>query len=205
MKIVLAHRGITYNYKDNTLNSLFEIFNYTSYQYNLGVELDVNLSKDHKVFIYHNKEIDGQKLDKLNYEDILKLDKDIPLLEEVLEKFNNTEYYVNIELKNYHDDIVYLCYYISEYVTKYPNVKYIFSSFDALIKRFLRFAGIKCYKISDTDEKPGSIVHYTQDSKYAVGVYTLFDSEFEDIYLANALKYDIIITDDIKKLFTYIE
>ena len=53
MKIVLAHRGITYNYKDNTLKSLFEIFKYKPNKYNLGVELDINLSKDHKVFIYH--------------------------------------------------------------------------------------------------------------------------------------------------------
>ena len=192
MKTVLAHRGITYNYKDNTLKSLFEIFKYKSDKYNLGIELDISLSKDHKIFIYHDREIDEQKLDK-----------DIPLLEDVLIKFNNTEYFLNIELKNYHDDIVYLCYYLSEYVTKYPNIKYIFSSFDTIIRRFLGFAEIRCYKISDIDDVPSSIIHYTQNNKYAVGVYTIFDSDFEDKYLDNVLKYDIVITDDIEKLLEY--
>lgn len=204
MKIILAHRGITYNYKDNTLNSLFDIFNYTSKKYKLGVELDINLSKDHKIFIYHDKEINGQDLSKLNYEEILKLDTDIPLLEDVLVKFNNTEYVLNIELKKYHVDIIYLCYYLNELVRKYPNIKYIFSSFDYIICRFLKFAYIKCYKISDIDEKPSSIIHYSQENKYAIGVYTIFDSDFEEKYLDNVLKYDIVITDDIEKLLKYV-
>jgi len=204
MKIILAHRGITYNYKDNTLKSLFDIFNYTSEKYSLGVELDVNLSKDHKIFIYHDKEINGQDLSKLNYEEILKLDTDIPLLEDVLVKFNNTEYVLNIELKKYHVDIIYLCYYLNELVRKYPNIKYIFSSFDYIICRFLKFAYIKCYKISDIDEKPSSIIHYSQENKYAIGVYTIFDSDFEEKYLDNVLKYDIVITDDIEKLLKYV-
>ena len=204
MKIVLAHRGITYNYKDNTLNSLFEIFKYKSDKYKLGVELDINLSKDHKVFVYHDKEIHGHKLDQLNFNDILKLDKDIPLLEDILIKFNNTEYFLNIEVKNYHDDIVYLCYYLSELIIKYPNVKYLISSFDLKVRRFLNFAGIICYKISDKDENPGSIIHYSQENKYAIGVYTIFDSDFEDKYLEKVLKYDIIITDDVEKLLNYV-
>jgi hypothetical protein len=158
------------------------------------------LSKDHKVFIYHDKELNGQELSKLNYEDILKLDSYIPLLEDVLKKFNNTEYFLNIELKNYPEDIVYLCYYLSELVTKYPNIKYIFSSFDPTIRRFLSFAGLICYKISDIDEEPCSIIHYSQENEHAIGVYTIFDSKFEDRYLENALKHDIIITDDIERL-----
>ena len=146
------------------------------------------------LFIYHDKEINGKELSNLNYEDILKLDSDIPLLEDVLIKFNNTEYFLNIELKNYIEDTVYLCYYLSELVIEYPNIKYIFSSFDLIIRRFLRFAGLLCYKISDVDEEPNSIIHYTQENEYAIGVYTVFDSDFEDKYLDNSLKYDIVIT-----------
>ena len=204
MKIVLAHRGITYNYKDNTLKSLFEIFKYKSDKYQLGVELDINLSKDHKVFIYHDREINGKELDKLNYEEIINLDDDIPLLEDILIKFNNTEYFLNIEIKSYHEDVVCLCYYLSELMIKYPNIKYLISSFDLKVRRFLRFAGIICYKISDIDEKPGSIIHYSQENEHAIGVYTIFDSEFEDKYLDKALKYDIVITDDIQKLLNYV-
>ena len=200
MKIILAHRGITYNYKDNTLESLFEIFKYKSDKYKLGVEFDINLSKDHKVFVYHDKQINGKNLDELSYEEILKLDNDIPLLEDILIKFNNTEYFLNIEIKNYHNDVVCLCYYLSELMTKYSDIKYLISSFDLKVRRFISFAGIICYKISDVDEKPGSIIHYTQENEFAIGVYTIFDSEFEDKYLDNALKYDIVITDDIEKL-----
>ena len=57
MKIVLAHRGVTYNYKENTLKSIFEIFKYNSKKYNIGVEIDINISKDNKIFIYHDEEL----------------------------------------------------------------------------------------------------------------------------------------------------
>ena len=61
-----------------------------------------------------------------------------------------------------------------------------------------------CYKISDVDEEPSSIIHYSQENEYAIGVYTVFDSEFEDKYLESSLKYDIVITDDIEKLLKYV-
>ena len=36
MKTILAHRGVTYEYNDNTIESLCDIFNYASTKFKLG-------------------------------------------------------------------------------------------------------------------------------------------------------------------------
>ena len=201
MKIVLAHRGVTYNYKENTLKSIFEIFKYNSKKYNIGVEIDINISKDNKIFIYHDEELQNIKLHKLNYNEILKLDPDIPLLEDILIRFNNTNYFLNIELKSYGNNL-YLCNYLNELTKKYSNIKYIFSSLDKKIVNILKLEEINCYKISNPDDNPGDIIHYSQVYRNAIGVYTIYDSNFKCKNIDNFLKYKIIITDDIDKILS---
>tara|TARA_Y200000002_G_scaffold249198_1_gene206408 strand:- start:284 stop:892 length:609 start_codon:yes stop_codon:yes gene_type:complete len=201
MKIVLAHRGVTYNYKENTLKSIFEIFKYNSKKYNIGVEIDINISKDNKIFIYHDEELNDIKLYKLDYDEILKLDPDIPLLEDVLVKFNNTDYFLNIELKSYGKNL-YLCNYLNELIKKYSNIKYIFSSLDEKIVNIFKLTEINCYKISNPDDNPGDIIHYSQVYRNAIGVYTIYDANFKYTNIDNFLKYKIIITDDIDKILS---
>ena len=202
MKIVLAHRGVTYNYKDNTLKSIFEIFKYNFKKYNIGVEIDVNISKDNKIFIYHDEEFNNIKLHKLDYNEILKLDKDIPLLEDVLDRFNNTNYILNLDIKSFTNNTIHLCNYLNELIKRYPNINYIFSSFDNKIINILKLEKIDCYKISKPDDNPGDIIHYSQMNKNAIGIYTIYDVNFNYENIDNFLKYKIIITDDIDNILS---
>jgi glycerophosphoryl diester phosphodiesterase len=203
-KILLAHRGITYNYNENTIESLCDIFNYNSDMFRLGVELDINFSKDEKIFIYHDSHINNISLNTLTYDEIIKCNSEIPLLEDILKKFINKDYVLNIEIKSYHENKIMFCYLLKQLVDKYKNLNYIFSSFDKRICRFLAFGSIKCYKISDIDEDDGTIVHYSQiNNNKAIGIYTIFDKDFDNIYLKDIKNFDIIITDDIKQLLEY--
>ena len=80
----MAHRGIFYYYKENSLDSILEIFNYKSNKFKLGVEFDINLTKDDNLIIYHDKTINNENINNLTYEQIKKYDNSIPKLEEVL-------------------------------------------------------------------------------------------------------------------------
>ena len=100
VKIIMAHRGIFYYYKENSLDSILEIFNYKSNKFKLGVEFDINLTKDDNLIIYHDKTINNENINNLTYEQIKKYDNSIPKLEEVLDHFINKDYILNIEVKN---------------------------------------------------------------------------------------------------------
>ena len=85
MKMILAHRGIIKNnYKENSIESLCEIFKYSLNKFKLGVELDINMSKDNKIFIFHDSEINTIKLHTLTFQEIQNLDKNIFLLTDLL-------------------------------------------------------------------------------------------------------------------------
>ena len=198
MKTILAHRGITYNYNDNTKNSLFEIFKYKSSKVNLGVELDINITKDNLIVVYHDEKINEQKICDLNYKDILNINSNIPLLEEILIEFNNTDYFVDIEVKSNTENKIYYCNLIHDLVSKFTKLNYFFSSFDKDICTLLGFENLTCYKILDIDEKPKesnflreykflnfknkekNIVHHSYSNSNSIGVYTIYDKEFDE-------------------------
>ena len=66
----------------------------------------------------------------------------------------------------------------------------------------LKLEEINCYKISNPDDNPGDIIHYSQVSRNAIGVYTIYDSNFNYKNIVNFLKFKIIITDDIDKILS---
>lgn len=203
MKTILAHRGITYNHPDNTVKSLTEIFNYTSNTIKLGVELDINMSVDGQIFIYHDQHINNIQLNSLTYNQILKLNKDIPLLTTILHLFNNSIYILDIEIKNYPPDTVRYTQLLFNIIKSY-NVNYFFSSFDQFICNLCNNNNLLCYKLSDIDEEPGDIVYYTQNTTTAKGVYTIFNNDWRDEYIHSIKDVDILITDDVDKIIEII-
>ena len=99
--MILAHRGIIKNNnKENSIESLCEIFKYSSNKFKLGVELDISMSKDNKIFIFHDGEINNIKLHTLTFQEIQNLDKNIFLLTDLLNQFDNKNYVLDIEIKN---------------------------------------------------------------------------------------------------------
>ena len=226
VKIIMAHRGIFYYYKENSLDSILEIFNYKSNKFKLGVEFDINLTKDDNLIIYHDKTINNENINNLTYEQIKKYDNSIPKLEEVLDHFINKDYILNIEVKNYPENKERYCKIIIDTLKKYHNIggnvleehqgvgpywytqrpiNFFISTFDKNIYNIFINNNFECYQISEYNKEPKDIVHYSQINSDAKGVYTIFDEEFDDILLQKLHNIEILITDDIRKLLKYFD
>ena len=70
MKLILAHKGIHYKYPENSLESIIDIFKYKSNKFNLGVEFDINLTKDNKLILFHDEMLNDKKINNLFYKEI---------------------------------------------------------------------------------------------------------------------------------------
>lgn len=203
MKFILGHKGIHYKYPENSLESIVEIFKYKSDKFKLGVEFDINLTKDNKLILFHDEMLNNKKINDLFYKEIKLLNKNIPLLEDVLKQFNNKkDYIIDIELKEYPKDKLLYCNILINLLNKY-NLNYFTSTFSKEINNILKSKNIKCYLLSDEKSYGGDIVHYSKITDNCKGVYTIFDNEFNCKYLENISKIDILITDDINKLINY--
>ena len=207
MKVILAHRGVSYKFEENSIEAFCAIFNYTS-KFQLGVELDINLSRDNKLFVYHDKTINNIPLHNLTYDEIKSRNNNIPLLEDVLQRFAGLNYVINIEIKSYPDNKQSYCDLILQTVKKYKvnyKVKYFFSSFSDTICQIIKNKNQLCYKLSDINEKNGCVVHYSEINENTKGVYTLYDKDFNENHLPKIKHIGILITDDIKKTLDYFE
>jgi len=203
MKFILGHKGIHYKYPENSLESIVEIFKYKSDKFKLGVEFDINLTKDNKLILFHDNMINGKKINNLFYKEIKMLNKNIPLLEDVFKKFNNKkDYIMDIELKEYPINKLLYCNILIDLLNKY-NLNYFTSTFSKEINNILKNKNINCYLLSDEKSYDGDIVHYSKITENCKGVYTIFDDEFNCNYLDNISNIDILITDDINKLIKF--
>ena len=84
-KLIGGHRGSPKKAKENTLES----FSAAISDHADFIEFDVRYSKDKKLIIHHNPDLDGNILNEMNYEEIKLLSKSkgykVPLLEDVLD------------------------------------------------------------------------------------------------------------------------
>lgn len=83
-KLIGGHRGSPKKAKENTIESFSEaIIDGADF-----IEFDVRYSKDKKLIIHHNPDLEGNILKEMNYSEIVKLSENkgykIPLLEDVL-------------------------------------------------------------------------------------------------------------------------
>ncbi len=203
MKILLAHRGVHYNNPDNSLNAIKNILNYSSDKFKLGVEFDINLTKDEKLILFHDEKLDNNEIINLLYNEIILINKDIPLLEDILIHFQNKNYILNIELKDYPESKLKYCDILINLLKKYDDVIFFTSTFNIEIYEILKSNNIICYLLS-YDNSLGDIVHYSQITSNSIGVYTLYNDNFDEKYLNEIKDIDIIITDDIDKLIEYL-
>ena len=205
---IIAHRGVTENgLVENSLKSLTAIKSFNK-DINLGIEFDIQLTADNKIIIFHDEKIKKKVVEQITYSEILEIDKDIIELEELLIEFSNTNFLLNIELKNYSNNLDRLNIFtkiLKETVSKY-NVNFYYSSFDINICKILD----NCYFISeDINDKNVKITDYKYINKFdnLIGVYTLFDSiNFDISFLEEAVSNNIryLITDNVEKLINYL-
>jgi len=190
---IIAHRGVTSKYPENTLESFIEIKNIKS-DYKLGIEFDVIMTKDKQLVINHDQHIGNINLEELDYN---KSELKLCTLKDIFEEFHDTNYLLDIELKRYsNNDINIYCELVTNLIKQY-NLNYFISSFDSKIVNKLN-----CKQISNknTTDKT-DICDYNSIKDNCCGVYTLYDENFnedllEEIYNSNII---YLITDDIHK------
>ena len=100
--IEIAHRGYSDMYKDNSkeafISSVENCFDM--------IELDIQLTKDKKIIIYHDIFLDDKLIKNLDYKEILDIDKDILSLEEFFEIIDISKIKIYLDIKGNVIDIV---------------------------------------------------------------------------------------------------
>ena len=97
-KNLIAHRGVCYNYRENTIEAFCEAI-----KNNYIIELDVRLTKDNKVVVFHDSNLFrivgiNKNISDLSYLELEEIIK-VPTLIEVL-KFVKGRVPIIIEIKN---------------------------------------------------------------------------------------------------------
>ena len=208
---IIAHRGITENgYNDNSLESLLEIKNIKS-DFNLGIEFDIQITKDNKIILYHDEYLNNNKISDLLYSQIIEMNTKIIKLDDILKEFNKTNYLLDIELKSYLDDgFDKYTDIVIDIISNY-EFNYILTSFNLNIVDLLKKKNIlNVYLISeDLDKVKTNITNYKLYNSFSniIGIYTLYDDGFNENILKDLLRSDIIllITDNVEKLNNYLK
>lgn len=234
MKIILAHRGVIGENKENTLGSLKAIKKYSNTtDIKFGVEFDINLTIDCQLVLYHDEYITGTeiKIKDLTFNELKLLNDDITLLGEVLDEFDGSDYILDIEFKEYPVDKVLFCNVFIELINKYKQINYFTSSFDKSIVKYLREKNIMSYKLVDKKDSMSIseintinednknvqfIINYTDIKfiskiKNIVGTYTLCDKDFINYCIIGNKEFwldikdiEYLITDDIDKILDFV-
>lgn len=204
MVYILAHRGVTYDHKDNTIQSLDAINNYLQNYSELGVELDVTLSKDEKVICLHDNNINGILTTEILYDNM----KIVPLLDDVIKLLKKYKIIINIEIKNHFEkNNKILVKKVLEIIEDHKVIKKcLITSFnheiiDNISKKFNK--GYLFEKVPEKSFK-GQILIFGSNipfdkiehlkEKNIIGWYPFTEEDQPK----NIHNYDIIITDDIK-------
>lgn len=223
IKYILAHRGVKTNYKDNTFNSLCEIKKYSNSNIatnniGFGIEFDVNMTSDNVLILSHDEYIEGcdKKIIDMTCDEVKSANNEICLLEDILNEFIETEYLLDIELKEYPEDKKVFCNTFIKLVEKYKNkINWFVSSFNKEIVNYLTEFGIETYllvernEMSNIDNNKNKLVVHCSDLNNeninVKGVYTLYEDNFDEKYLNKINEVKFLITDDVEKLLEYIQ
>lgn len=206
--IIIAHRGITKIYNDNSLSSLLEIKKIKT-NFKLGIEFDIQITKDNKIILYHDEFVMSGRVNDYTFFEIKKYNNNIIKLEELLNEFNNTEYLLDIEIKCYNsNDIINNINLVIDLVDKY-NINYFYSSFSFDIVKKIKEKEKVIYFISeDLEDKNVDITSYKLIDNFhnVKGVYTLYDNNFDESSIRKMLdnKINYFITDDVEKTINYL-
>ena len=102
--IEIAHRGHSKFYKDNTIKAFIDAFE-NDFEM---IELDVVLTKDKKIAIYHDTFINNKLIKDIKYLELKKMDQDIILLESFFKMININKINIYIDIKGNNEISTYL-------------------------------------------------------------------------------------------------
>lgn len=150
-QLIYAHRGASYDYPENTMLA----FQKAVEQGADGIELDVQFTKDKKIIVCHDDNIDRTSngtgfVEDMTYEELLEYDfgvfkgeafagEKIPLLSQVLDLIKESGLLLNIEIKNRGEKVDGLEDAVCNMVHEYELCdKVLYSSFDHEMLRRLK-------------------------------------------------------------------
>ena len=167
---LLAHRGYTENFQENTYESFFEAINNMEID---GIEMDVCQTKDKKLICFHDinlKRLTGldKNINQVNYSDIekLRINKNLEYsnnpknykyspkiikFEKLLNLYINTNKIINIELKIEEDDSEFVKNVLHQIKIRNMQKKVIITSFNYNLLKY----------INQKDFLVGSLIDYT--------------------------------------------
>ena len=96
--IQIAHRGHSHFYKDNTINAFLDAYNNNFDM----IELDILLTKDNQIAVYHDTYINNVLIKDINYTQLKNIDKDIILLTNFFEIIDTNKIKVYLDIKGNH-------------------------------------------------------------------------------------------------------
>ena len=141
MKILeIAHRGYSEFYKDNTIEAFIKAI---LHNFDM-IELDIQLTKDEKIIIYHDTYIKNTNnsyfIIDLTYEEIKSIDNNIPLLIDlfnILIKNKNNNFPLYLDIKGTKRIVPHLIKLIKNIKKEYDLKKIYIGSFNILIIELL--------------------------------------------------------------------
>ena len=139
--VIIGHRGAPFISKENTIESFTKAFE-------LGlncIELDIQITKDNKIIIFHDWEIldkygKANKINNINYSKIIDsnyFNSKIPLLEKLLEIIPKNKFF-NIEIKSRKINNHLIIQEVLKIIRNHNKEKYvIISSFNPFVLKLL--------------------------------------------------------------------
>lgn len=122
----IAHRGHSYMHKDNTLESFISALNSNFHM----IELDIQLTKDNRIIIFHDTFINDKLICSLYYNEIIEYDKDILTIEQFFININHEKIGVYLDIKG----SSFICIYLHNFLKTLNNVdKILIGSFNFVI------------------------------------------------------------------------
>lgn len=188
----IAHRGkVTSNVNENTISAFQNAIYDNNYQ---GFELDIRTTKDKKFVVVHDFFSDGNLISKTNYQD---LNKDIPLLEDVLKL--PTAKIILIEIKEKDIDIFKLNSLLEKFKTQ--NL-YVMSFFSKPIKKLLELKTF--YKCGILNYLFNSEISYQEydfivllDSTLTLNLIDYFHNRKLEVFSYGIIKPDFPYANDV--------
>lgn len=104
--IQIAHRGYSNSCKDNSKDAFLKA---VAKNFDM-IELDIQLSRDDKIFIYHDTTIQSFLLKNLSLDEIKKVDPDILSLREFFDIVDTTKIKIYLDVKGNNIDICSILY-----------------------------------------------------------------------------------------------
>ncbi len=94
MKKIFGHRGLPYIYPENTFESINKAFEYCDY-----VEIDVRLTKDNSLILFHDADIDGSFIKNMTLKEIDEALNNVSIDDITLTSRDQIHGKVNFEIK----------------------------------------------------------------------------------------------------------